>query len=576
MNIIDELIADRKRAKRREEKEKNGAETIGAPKRRPLDVRGAVCIPSGTDLARQVDQSIAALQVDPDLYVRAGSLTRVIPSDGTEAGPIKREVGAPVMRRCDPSFIRERLSLHAVFTTWKTKGRGENKETVEVEIQAPGWIAMHVIARGTWPAYRQLIGIVTAPTMRRDGSVVQMAGYDAASGLLYVPNATYRTVPDEPTFGDALAARDRLLDVIVDFPLNDLGRAGWLSLLFTFAAPELRDGPAPMFGVDAHTAASGKGLLVRSAHIIAYGTDVPHMSLPPDEDEFRKQITTTLLAGDRAILLDNVTQPIGGDSLEALITAPVWKARLLGKNEDSGEIIQRLVTAATGNGIQLAGDMGRRTLRIRLDSPHENPEEREDYTYPERAGEDLFLAWVRAHRAELIVDALTCLRAWHNHGRQGEARSWGSFNGWVSTIARAVQWLGLPDPSEGRATRDAILDPTLRALDVIYAAIARLTEKRDILQPNEPRGLTAGDLVRAAFPEHGSAATGEDDLAEAIDALVPSRADAPTKARVLGRKLKAGRIIQGRKLVAEAERSRAVRYHLETPTHEPPTRYQGD
>ncbi len=254
-----------------------------------------------------------------------------------------------------------------------------------------------------------------------------------------------------------------------------------------------------------------------------------------------------------------MTLPIGGDSLEALITAPVWKTRLLGKLEDSGELAPRTVMIASGNGIQLVGDMGRRTLRIKLDSPHEKPEERTDYKHEDRGSEDLLLAWVRAHRADLIVDALTCLRAWHVHGRKGEAKPWGSFNGWVSTIACAVQWLGLPDPSEARATSDAMLDPALQALSIIYDAIDRLTKDRD---PREAKGVTAGDLVRAAFPMHAGPSD-EDELAEAIDLLVPSRWDASTKAKILGRKLKVGRIIQGRKLVAVPQAARAVRYHLE-------------
>ena len=199
------------------------------------------------------------------------------------------------MRRHDATSVRERLSRAAVFTTWKTKGRGENKRSVEVEIPAPGWIAAHVIGRGTWPGYRSLLGYTTGPTLRRDGSVLQVPGYDEQSGLVYVPNAAYRPVPEEPNVRDALACRDRLLDVVSDFPLVELGRAGWLSLLFTFAARELVEGCVPMWAVDAHTAASGKGLLFRSAHVTAYGVDVPHMSLPPTDEEFRKQITTTLL-----------------------------------------------------------------------------------------------------------------------------------------------------------------------------------------------------------------------------------------------------------------------------------------
>jgi len=527
----------------------NGAAETKAEAAEPIEIWPFGC----TNLPHIVDEAIVALRPDPGVFVRGSALTRIIESDGTDPGP-QREVGAPVMRRATPQWITERLSVDAVFLKKTTRGRGANKEDAIVASPPPAWIALHVIGRGTWPSFKNLEGIVTSPTMRRDGSVLQTPGYDRESGLVYIPRATYRRVPDEPTIREAIEARDRLLDVIVDFPLKDLGRAAWLAMLFTFCARELVSGSVPMFAVDAPTPGSGKGLAVRSPHIIAYGTDVAHMSMPPDDEEFRKQITTTLLAGDPVVLLDNVTQPLGGDSLETIITAPKWKVRLLGKNEDSGTLDVRIVWTTTGNGIQLVGDMGRRTLRIRLESQHENPEERTDYTHKDRAGEERFLAWVRANRAELVVDALTCLRAWHVHGRGGETREWGSFTSWASTIGCAVQWLGLPDPTLARATEDATLDPARNALAVVYDAIRRL---------GDAKGVTSGDLVKVAFPPRGEPPNGEDDLAEAIAALTPnSKGDGPTRARLLGRKLKAGRIIEGRKLIATQGSARAVRYSV--------------
>jgi len=325
----------------------------------------------GTDISQTVTESIAALAVDPELFVRGGALTRVIESDGTDSGRIAREKGAPVMRRVTPPFLTERLSIGAAFMKAKTSGRGDSKSETAIRISPPSWIATHVLARETWPGFRSLTGVVTSPTMRRDGSVLQTAGYDAASGLLYTPRGQYPRVPDAPTGAEALAACGRLLGVVEDFPLGDTAKAAWLSLLFTLVARELVDGSTPLFAIDAPTAGSGKGLLARVPHIIAYGSEVAHMSMPPTDDELRKQITTTLLSGDPAVLLDNVGVQLGGDSIEAIITAPVWKVRLLGKNEDSGAIVPRLVWIASGNGLEFIGDMGRRTLRIRIDTRHE-------------------------------------------------------------------------------------------------------------------------------------------------------------------------------------------------------------
>lgn len=501
--------------------------------------------------ANTVDAVLRAAQSDDQLFVRAGHLTRVIESDGTDPGPT-REMGAPMMRRAVPSWLTERFSLCARFMKMTSKGRSQSKTEVAVQTPPPAWIAPHVIERGHYPGYKRLVGIVTSPTIRRDGSILQEPGHDAASGLLFSPRGRYTRVPDAPTLEQARAARDRLLDVIADFPLSDDGRAGWLALLLTLVARDLVDGQVPLVAIDAHSAGSGKGLIVQVAHIIAIGVTVPHMSLPPSEEEFRKQITTTLLGGDAALLLDNVSVPLGGDSLEALITAPVWKTRMLGTLEDSGAIAVRIVTIATGNGLQFVGDMGRRTLRIHLDTPHETPEERADYKHKDRAGEDKLLAWVREHRCELVVDALTVLRAWHVAGRRGEVKPWGSFAGWCATVGRCVQWIGLPDPTLGRATQDAALDPQRQALAIIYDAIRRL---------GSDRGLTAGDIVHAAFPPPHGPPNGEDDLAEAIDTLTPnSRGDARTRARLLGRKLKAGRTIDGLRLTVVPGRARSVRY----------------
>ncbi len=413
-------------------------------------------------------QAIAALKHDPEVYVRAGSLSRIIEHDGTERNKIARSVGAPVIRFASAPWIRDRLSIHARFmskrkATMKEIGEAEAKsgktiEFVDVDTPPPAWIGVHMLERGAWSGYRALVGIVTAPTMRADGSVLQERGYDSATGLVYLPTSKFPPIIGEPTKEHATKACAELLDVIDDFNLDDVGRSAWLALLFTLCARELAHGAVPLFAVDASTPGSGKGLLVNAPHRIAYGRDAPHASPPEDEAELRKSITTVLLAGDPAFLLDNVKEPLGGASLDAVITAPIWKPRLLGKNEDSGVLVPRVVWLATGNGLQLVGDLARRTIRIRIATTHENPERRTDYKHADRAGADKLLNWVSLHRVRLVTAALTCLRAWHVAGRPGAATI-GSFESWAETIGRCVQWLTGMDPTRAFATEDAALDP---------------------------------------------------------------------------------------------------------------------
>ena len=47
-------------------------------------------------------------------------------------------------------------------------------------------VATALLARaGAW-RFNSIIGVVTAPTLRPDGSVIDRPGYDPATGLLFV------------------------------------------------------------------------------------------------------------------------------------------------------------------------------------------------------------------------------------------------------------------------------------------------------------------------------------------------------------------------------------------------------
>jgi hypothetical protein len=56
------------------------------------------------------------------------------------------------------------------------------------------------------------------------------------------------------------------------------------------------------------------------------------MSYTADREELRKRITTLAAEGDRIVLLDNLSEAIGNDILDATLTGDHWKDRLLGGN----------------------------------------------------------------------------------------------------------------------------------------------------------------------------------------------------------------------------------------------------
>ncbi|WP_431266970.1 hypothetical protein [Dankookia sp. P2] len=71
-----------------------------------------------------------------------------------------------------------------------------------------------------------LAGLINAPTLRADGSVLAAEGYDRATGLLLnMDGAEFPTIPDQPSEDDAAAALRVLEELIATFPLS-MGPAG--------------------------------------------------------------------------------------------------------------------------------------------------------------------------------------------------------------------------------------------------------------------------------------------------------------------------------------------------------------
>jgi hypothetical protein len=224
----------------------------------------------------------------------------------------------------------------------------------------PAWCVAAVGAYADWPGLRYLEAVVEYPVLRPDGTVLGRSGYDPDTGLLLEVVGEPPPVEDCPTWQDAVAARDALLEVIVDFPITrPVHRAAWLAGLLTPLARFAFAGPAPLFLVDANVRGAGKGLLVDTIATIVTGQRTTVAAYVSDDDELRKRITSLALAGDRLVLLDNLEGRFGSAALDAALTATSWKDRLLGAN--------RIVEAplvetwyATGNNVAVAADTARR------------------------------------------------------------------------------------------------------------------------------------------------------------------------------------------------------------------------
>ena len=407
--------------------------------------------------------------------------------------------------------------------------RETNDAIQRVAAHPPDWSVKALDARGNYPGIRVIQGIVGFPILHEDGTVRETPGYDPATGLIYEPTCETPKIGIAPTHSDAIAARDRLLDVVSDFPFEKPAhRSTWLAVLLTPLSRHTFAGPAPLFAFDANAAGSGKTLLAETVSITANGRDVSRMANPRDDEECRKLLLALAICGDTLVLIDNIAGTLGCASLDAALTGTSWRDRVLGRSEIV-DLPLAVTWLATGNNIICSADTSRRVAHCRLDCRVEHPEERDGFRYPD------LKSHVKEHRGELLSAALTILRAYIIAGKPRAAlKPWGSYEGWSDLIRQCIVWLGMPDPGDTREQLRSTADGEAARLNAILAGLAEADKTG--------AGMTTAEILRAADTE-GS-------MRDAIWELCDASPGKPPTARMLGNRLKRfrGRVHRGQAL----------------------------
>lgn len=396
----------------------------------PDDPRPSILVRPG-NIPAEVDQIEAALLAGGfGIYQRGGSLVRIVrlPFSVGEDG-VQRASGIILLQEIQTPWLLEKFALAA---RWFKPGEDDL-----VAINPPSSHATQLLARtGEWRA-PVLHGVVSTPTMRKDGSVLQTAGYDPQSGLLFEPNGVeFPLVPDHPTKRDAAAALERLALPFREFRFPT--KADRSVVLATILTSLIRRNlpSAPLTAIDAPTAGSGKSLLAETIGIIAAGHKPTMLSQGKSAEEDEKRLSSVLMAGDPVLVIDNCERPLAGDTLCSTLTQEFLAARILGKSEVVRMPTNALIMA-TGNNLEVIGDLARRTLVTRIDTGEERPDRIEhDFNPGVEAMSD---------RAELVVAGLTVLRAYIAAGRPNRIVPMGSFEDW-NVVREALVWLGEEDP----------------------------------------------------------------------------------------------------------------------------------
>lgn len=431
--------------------------------------------------------------------------------------------------------------LHGIAAYQKFDGRSETFRPCD----PPQPLVRQLLALGERRGLKRLKAVVTAPTIRLDGSVLDRPGYDERTGLLLdIPPAGLPPVIERPTLEQARKALAVLMEPFGSFPFVDAAARGALlaALLTAIVRPVLPTAPA--FGFDAPVQGSGKTLLASCIGALVEGSppDIWPHTHGRDDEETRKRLFTALRTGSRALIWDNITGTFDSAAMAAFITASAMVDRVLGKSE-AIRVPNRALLILTGNNMSLAGDMPRRVLICRIDPQTAEPFARQFDLDP--------LVHVLDRRDEMVAAACTLIRARFTHQMTPAPGRLASFEARDDLVRQTVAWAdvalepsGFGDPME--LIREAqAADPEG---DALFALL-------DALRDRFGRQEFSSKEVLAAMQ-----ASSEPSPIES--ALLDLGGEKAVRAGVaLGRVLKfrEGRIVHGLRLFGRADSGRGVR-----------------
>ena len=318
------------------------------------------------------------------------------------------------------------------FWRWHQLPNGGMVETLE---NPPPGVCKSALALHGSRHLKPLDAVISAPTLRPDGSVLSSLGYDENTRLLFDADDIPQTVPHNPTREQAEAALHKVWEVFETFPfVGPLDCAVHLAAILTAAVRPMIS-TAPAFAYDAPVQGSGKTLLARCIGALATGYDPdiwPHTA-GRDDEETRKRIFTALRSGARAIVWDNVVGTFDSAAMASLLTSDRYRDRVLGKSESSS-VPNRAMMLMTGNNLTLTGDMARRVLVARINPDTDKPFARAFSVDP--------LAVCVAERQQMIAAALTLIRYYLSSGvqRSGAGRM-GSFEAWDEWVRQTIIYI---------------------------------------------------------------------------------------------------------------------------------------
>lgn len=362
---------------------------------------------------------------------------------------VNRERG--VLVEMEPNRFRTYVEKHctpARFTWRKNDPVPEKREmTMSAEV-ARGTLASDVFIEQQRPLLR--VNQVSCPVWRQSGpnaGRIELLGegYDEESKTFTVgvPGLTIQL--DMPLAEAVDYLRNYLLK---EFPFGDRVKATGLSraeavhvaAMLSVYAPALIPLVAARPGVlwMANASRTGKTLLAKTAQIPVFGT--ASVTAMKTDEEFDKVLDTATIEAWPVLFLDNLTGLLKSPSLDAFMTSPTRRARIMGgqKSFAAARTTQVLIT---GNNLGLSEDLEERFLICDLYLEDMDPRARKI----DRCMDEGWLAQPEV-RGKILSALWALVRCWDEAGRPLSKTTIPGFETWSGVYGGIVEHAGFGNP----------------------------------------------------------------------------------------------------------------------------------
>lgn len=503
------------------------------------------------------------------LFLRDGKVVRVIciGEDGfIEPLHDDEDNGPSVVAPINGRELSTRLADNFYCYTERTDASGRNQQSEEWFPTSDCDRALKAVDQ--LPYLRVLRGVTHTPILRGDTGtgVLTTPGFDEATGMLYQPDVTVPVIQDRIGPLELERAVSTVRGLLADFAfVGPHDEANYIGMMLTPLMRLVAPPPYKLGAIGAHQRGSGKSMLAEILRVLHGGT---LRTWPGSDEELGKQIMSVLSMTTAPVCqIDNVRGLVRSAKLEAMLTSLKMTDRVLGSNNDTTVVNDRL-WVMTGNNMSLGGDLDRRVVWTVINPGIERPEDRTDFQIPQ------LVQHVTAHRGEILGALLTMLVAWDNAGRPMPPASADSFGHWVACVRGILKHAGVPGVFDHVESRRVVDDPIESDFADFLAVVHEAYGNREFLLKDLCRRMVTSDFnhVNGGGDRHAY------PLYEALPTEIKSKlklGDGPSMlARPLGYFLRnrAGAFFGGLAVVPGKKGDQGIPWRIELPNGPKDTR----